>query len=93
MLATQDVHAEIKHATQGLNRDRAGGLALLDEIFRGGLPPSPALDGASLFVVEEHAVSALCGRLCAGERSLGKKRCLTSASWAVVAEAWSALAG
>ena len=31
MLATQDVHAEIKHATQGLNRDRAGGLALLDE--------------------------------------------------------------
>ena len=45
MLATRDVHAEINQATQQVNRDQAGGLALLNELFGRGLPPSPALDG------------------------------------------------
>jgi hypothetical protein len=45
MLATRDVHAEINQITEGLNRDRGGALALLNELFRRGWPPSPDLDG------------------------------------------------
>src|ERR1700687_1117356 len=63
MLATRDVQAEINQATQGLNRDRAGSLALLNELLRRGLPPSPALDGRYKGALLTTSVNPILDRL------------------------------